>query len=134
MTRWLDDFAHAVRSPTVGRRTEAATDEWLRYLREQEDWFILFIEFWSHAVREPALRDRFAVEYSRLPKAIAAAIASSAAELDVELPLEADELGLVVNALGNGLLLDKLLEPEAVPDELYRRFLDLLFSRLARGG
>ena len=33
-----------------------------------------------------------------------------------------------MNALGNGLLLDKLVEPEAVPDDLYPRFLDLVFS------
>jgi AcrR family transcriptional regulator len=129
MTRWVDELDAAVRrGATVERRSEAAIEQWLRYLREQQDWFILFVEFWTHAIKEPALRERFARQYARLRIAISDLVADSAADLGIQLPIDASELGLAVNALGNGLLLDKLIEPEAVPEDLYGRVLDLLFS------
>jgi hypothetical protein len=40
-------------------------------------------------------------------------------------------LGVVVNALGNGLALEKLADPTAVPDELFGSVLALLFDALA---
>lgn len=81
MTRWVEDLQSVVgRRRTVEQRTEAAIAEWLRYLREQQDWFILFIEFWGHAVKEPVLRDRFASQSSRPRLAVAELIAASAAD------------------------------------------------------
>jgi AcrR family transcriptional regulator len=132
MNRWVADLRAAVSAAaTVPDRTEAAVAEWLRYLREQRDWFVLFVEFWAHAVGQPALRERFAAQYARLRVAIAEVIEVSAEEMGIPLPLAADEFGLAVNALGNGLLLDKLLEPDAVPDDLYGRILELVFQGLA---
>lgn len=132
MNRWVTELRAVVsEAPTVSERSESAVAQWLRYLREQRDWFVLFVEFWGHAVGEPALRDRFASQYARLRLAIAEVIEASAEEMGIRLPLASEELGLAVNALGNGLLLDKLLEPDAVPDELFRRVLDLLFEGVA---
>lgn len=132
MTRWVEDLQRGVGEVgTVERRTEVAVGQWLDYVRDQRDWFPLFIEFWAHAVQDPELRERFAAQYSRLRVAVGELIAASAAELDVELPIAPGELGVAVNALGNGLLLDKLLTPDAVPDDLYQRFLEVVFGSLA---
>jgi AcrR family transcriptional regulator len=132
MDGWVADLRSAVRvTDTIPERTEAAVAQWLRYLRDQRDWFVLFVEFWAHAVGQPALRERFAAQYARLRLAIAEVIERSAEEAGIRLPLGAEEFGLAVNALGNGLLLDKLLEPDAVSDELYGRVLKLVFEGLA---
>ena len=40
-----------------------------------------------------------------------------------------DELATAVNALVNGLLLERLFDPEGVPDDLVTRALDALVSR-----
>jgi hypothetical protein len=40
-------------------------------------------------------------------------------------------LGVVVNALGNGLALEKLADPTSVPDELFGSVLAVLFGALA---
>ena len=43
----------------------------------------------------------------------------------------AERLGLVITALGNGLALEKLADPDAVPDTLYGDMLALIFRRSA---
>ncbi len=44
---------------------------------------------------------------------------------------EAGELvGMLINALGNGLALEKLADPDAVPDWLYGDMLVLIFQAL----
>ena len=45
-------------------------------------------------------------------------------------PQDAERLGIVINALGNGLALEKLAAPEAVPDELFGDILVLIFGAL----
>jgi hypothetical protein len=55
-----------------------------------------------------------------------------AADLGIELPDgAADQLGVVVNALGNGLALERLADPAAVPDGLFGSVLALFFDALA---
>jgi hypothetical protein len=45
---------------------------------------------------------------------------------------EADErLGLFINALGNGLALEKLVDPDPVPDALFGERLVLVFQAFA---
>jgi len=47
---------------------------------------------------------------------------------------DAECLGTVVNALGNGIALEKLADPDAVPDELLGSMLALLFRLLFEAG
>jgi hypothetical protein len=39
-----------------------------------------------------------------------------------------ERLGLFINALGNGLALEKLVDPDAVPDSIYGEFLAIVFQ------
>jgi hypothetical protein len=39
-----------------------------------------------------------------------------------------ESLGLFINALGNGLALEKLVDPDAVPDSAYGEFLAIIFQ------
>ncbi len=131
MDRWIADLEAAVsEGGSVADRTAAASDEWLRYARSQEGWFRLNLEFWAHAVDDDELRVRFAEQSFRLRHAIAGMIGRDAAERDIDLPLPADQLAVAVNALGNGLLIDRALRPEAVPDGLYEAVLLQLFKSL----
>jgi hypothetical protein len=43
-------------------------------------------------------------------------------------PESVERLGTFVNALANGLALEKLVDPAAVPDELFGDLLVLIFS------
>ena len=78
------------------------------------------------------MRAAFAARLGAFRAAFAGMIERGAADLGIELPNgAADQLGLVVNALGNGLALEKLADPDAVPDELFGSVLALFFDALA---
>jgi hypothetical protein len=56
-------------------------------------------------------------------------VAAGAEACGIELEAEhLERLGTFVNALGNGLALEKLVDPGAVPDDLFGDLLVLIFS------
>ena len=119
---------------TPAGRAHGAADQWMAFLRENRDWFLLFIEFWAYAIRDPKLRSRFANRFASFREAIATFIEDGARQFGIDItPQLARQLGTVVNALGNGIALEKLASPEAVPDELFGDVLALLFSSTPPG-
>jgi AcrR family transcriptional regulator len=114
---------------TPGEQARGAADHWMEILRERPNYFPLLIEFWSYAIREPQLRERLGGRFAAL-RSGSARVASEAAESwGFPASAEAGErLGLFINALGNGLALEKLVDPDAVPDELYGEMLALIFQ------
>jgi hypothetical protein len=91
----------------------------------------LFIEFWAYALREPGVRERFAARFAAFRSAMARLVAEGAEQRGLPVTPElADQLGLLINALGNGLAFEKLADPSAVPDELFGDMLILIFQAL----
>jgi AcrR family transcriptional regulator len=116
---------------TVEEQARGTADHWMEILRERPDYFPLFIEFWAYAIREPRLRDRLAGQFAALRTSSARLFLEGAGRQGVSLSAEAGELiGLLINALGNGLALEKLADPEAVPDALFGDLLVLIFQAL----
>jgi AcrR family transcriptional regulator len=116
---------------TVAERARAAADRWMQVLAARPDYFPLFIEFWSYAVREPRVREQFAQRFAAMREGTGRIVAAGAASRGIELTTEqAERVGTLVNALGNGIALEKLADPEAVPDELYGDLLVLIFGQL----
>jgi AcrR family transcriptional regulator len=116
---------------TLEEQARGGADRWMRILRERPDYFPLFIEFWAYAIREPSVRERFASRLAAFRLTMARLVADGAAQDGVELPTEfAERLGIVINAIGNGLALERLADPAAVPDELFGDMLVLIFQAL----
>ncbi|MGA8744441.1 MAG: TetR/AcrR family transcriptional regulator [Solirubrobacterales bacterium] len=114
---------------TLEEQARGAGDHWMLILRERPNYFPLLIEFWAYAVREPRLRERLAGLFATL-RSGSAQVASEAAQR-AGFPAEAgagEHLGLFISALGNGLALEKLLSPDAVPDPLFGEMLALVFK------
>jgi AcrR family transcriptional regulator len=121
---------------TVDEQARGAADHWMQILRERPDYFPLLIEFWAYAIRVPKLRERLAGRFAALRTASARLVSEGAVQLGFPANAEAGELvGMLINALGNGLALEKLLDPDAVPDAAYGNLLVLIlqaFQALAR--
>jgi AcrR family transcriptional regulator len=127
---YAETFAH-------GRDTEqqarGGADRWTAFLREEPDFFPLYVEFWAAAIRDPKLRRRFAARLGAFRDTFASQIEQGADAAGVELPPGfAQRFGIVINALGNGMALEKLADPDGVPDELLGDALALIFEGLAR--
>ena len=98
-----------------------AFEAFVAALERDPRWAPLFFEFvaWSgrDARRRARLRERFIVPARERTRAVIPAGAS---------PLEPDELAIVVNALVNGLLLERLFDPGGVSGDLVTRALAVL--------
>jgi AcrR family transcriptional regulator len=121
----------AAEGATVEEQARGPADHWMEILRERPDYFPLFIEFWAYAIREPRLQKRLASQFVALRSSSARLALEGAAQQGVSLSAEAGELvGILINALGNGLALEKLADPDAVPDSLFGDMLLLIFQAL----
>jgi AcrR family transcriptional regulator len=114
---------------TPGARARAGADDWMRFLREDPDWYPLFIEFWSYALRDPKLRREAAARFKVFPRASARLYEENAHALGVELPEGlAEAAGTLSVALADGLALMKVIDPDAVSDELFGDALEALVT------
>jgi len=106
---------------------EVAGRSMIRALAAHQDLHVLFSEFRVHADRSPDTRRRFAERRSEIRATLAETVAAYADRAGVELTMPPDHLATVLLALTNGLALERLGQPEAVPDELFGEVIATLF-------
>ena len=91
--------------------------------REQANWYLVLLEFWTYAARDNRLRAEFAVRHNRLLQEVAASLERSAAAVGLTLVLPALDLARAGSAMGHGVTLERLSDPERVPDTLLEAML-----------
>jgi AcrR family transcriptional regulator len=127
--RQLQEIAEAAASgPSAGARARAGADTWMAFLEREPELVPLFVEFWSYAVRNPELRPRFAEQRARARDIVCGVIEQAARDLDLRLRVPPDQLATAVEALADGLALQRLADPESVPDDLFGAVLAALFD------
>jgi AcrR family transcriptional regulator len=115
-------------------RARALADQWMQRFAMDRESFVLHMEFIAHADRDPELAGRFGARSAALREAIARYIVEYQREAGGELALPADDLALVLRALGIGLAVEALVSPDAVRDDLYGDFVELLVKLLREHG
>ena len=99
---------------------ERAATEGATRKRRDDGWLAVFFEFWSHVLRHPELRHRFARIHARNQAPFAAAL-----ERDGLTPTDTDvapdELVVAAMAMDVGLALERLVRPDAVDTTLSSR-------------
>jgi AcrR family transcriptional regulator len=116
--------------PDERTRREAA-DDLLAALTRDPRWPPLFFEFVAHAGRDRRLREDFAAGFV-VParEQLRAAIEREAERAGVALGIPATHLAIALGALANGLLIERLFDPDGVPDDLFSRILALAAAGL----
>jgi AcrR family transcriptional regulator len=112
------------------QRAQAIADQWMRDVAEDSETLLLQLEFVVHTARNPELRERFARRTNGVRLAIETHLENDQRDRGIPLALPPSDLALVLHALGNGLALETLRQPDAVPADLYGRFVKLLLSLL----
>jgi AcrR family transcriptional regulator len=102
--------------------------EFAQYLTADPDWQQLFAEMVAHAGRDERFRAALVARYRDLRAVIAEAYAGRADELGVEPPVPVEQIALMVFAMGNGFAVEKTLEPDAVPDDLFATMLEIFLT------
>jgi len=115
-------------------RARALADQWMDRLARDRESFALHLEFLAHAGRDPQLARRFGTRSAAMREALAHYISHYQDETGLEPAMPADDLALILRALGIGLAIESLVSPDAVCHNLYGDFVELLVSLLRERG
>ena len=86
-----------------------------RALPARRTWQLLFLEFWQRAVRDPEVRRAFVASRRDLRARVTEVVERFLTEHPVRTGWDAASLTVVLLALANGLAVEALPDPEAVP-------------------
>ncbi len=126
----LGDIAAAFAAgDTAVDRIRSGGDFLDELVAKDRQWCLLYMDFWSRAVRDPKLRHRFGVQYDTWRSGIAAMIESQTSELGLVLDASPVELASSLIALFEGYVLQRLIDPGAFEEGFFTRFLLRFFAR-----
>ncbi len=95
-------------------------------LEDGRDVVLLFHEYSALAVRDPKIAARYAERNARLRRELAASMRSRHETAGIPMALPAEQLATAVIALVDGLSIQRLTEPDAVPEDLFGQILSLI--------
>ena len=121
-------------SVPLPERGRAAGDQWMERLAGNFDAFLLNLEFGISVARDPELRAKYGARLGAMRLYLARFLEQEEAAGNIDLPMPAAKLALVIRALGLGLAQEKLGDPDGVPDEVFGEFIEWLYTVLAPDG
>jgi AcrR family transcriptional regulator len=100
---------------------------------DADGWLAVFFEFWTHVLRHPEHRERFAAIHARAVEPYVNHMERLAAQRGVELPMDSRQLTVAVYAMTTGISLERLTQPDVVDAELAVRMQRLMIDTIANG-
>jgi AcrR family transcriptional regulator len=117
------------------RQAREAAEGLMRSLDAEPDWHRLFFEFAVYAARNDGFRAQLVARYQALRGRVAELLTRRAERLGLETQVPSEAVAAMTFAMVNGIALERMLEPEAVPDDLFPEMMAIFFSGLrARDG
>ena len=116
IARHVREVTSAVEAAEPGERNRAGAQQWMDFLDASPEMFLLFVEYWAYAVRDPERRAAFATRFATFRETTARMLGREAD----------DDVVVAVNALVYGIAFQRLAEPDAVGNEAFARALDAL--------
>ena len=108
-----------------------ASRSFVEVLDSRRELMLLENEYRSLAIRDPKLRERYARSRAELREALAGALEARVSHLGAPpLDIAAEQIATAFLALLHGLTLERLLDPEAVPDDLLGETVALVYAGL----
>jgi AcrR family transcriptional regulator len=95
----------------------------------EPDWQLLYIEFWLFAMRDPDAHRLLTAARRRLRQAIAELAEEVEQRFGWDSGISGTRWATIVLGMSNGLALERLIDPEAVPDDLLATVLNRLIIR-----
>jgi AcrR family transcriptional regulator len=114
-------------------RARSGADTWVQLVASEPTYFPLFVEAWRHALEDPAFRKSFVATSRKLVSAIKRMVREGFSEQESAVDdRTAERIALVIFGLANGLAMQKIVDPDSVPDELFGDALEAGTGLLAR--
>ena len=100
----------------------------------ERDAFLLLLEFTAYALRTPSVYADFLERHRAGRKEIADMIDEAGAGRDAKgFKTDAYRAALIFEVVGNGIALEKLIDPEGVPDDVFDRLMPVLIEAFEAG-
>ena len=115
---------------TTAEKARRAGDEFTHMIVADPEWQRLFFEFCAYAARDEEFRQELVTRYRAMRDRIAAALSANSEDLGKKHALPSEQVALMTSVMANGFALEKLLEGDALPDELYGTMLMVFFAGL----
>ena len=130
-TKRIEDIERVIAGEgSTAQKARRAGDNFVQMLSADREWERLFFEFSAYAARDNDFREELVTRYRAMRERIAAALKAHSEEVGKETTLPFDQVALMVSVMGNGFALEKLLEGDALPDEIYGTMLMVFFAGL----
>jgi AcrR family transcriptional regulator len=129
ISRWLDYYAESlVEDITPEQALIHATEHWVSTMDEQPEVHLLFMEYWVNAMRDPQLRSSLR-DLWRFQREVATRIIEEAApRINLKLTLPASVLAAAFIGIGDGMALQRLIDPEGFPEDNFKLVMERLFG------
>ena len=115
---------------SAAEKARRAGDAFVQNLRADREWERLFFEFSAYAARDEDFRQELVTRYRAMRDGIAAALQAHAEQVGRQGALPQSQVAWMTCVMANGFALERLLEGDAVPDELYGTMLMIFFAGL----
>jgi AcrR family transcriptional regulator len=112
----------------LGARAAGAGDAFVQLLDEEPEWMLLMLEFRVCAARNPQVHRQFVARYRALRESVARLIERRAEQLGVTLPQPAHDMATAAFVISSGLAIERLADPELVPENLLGNILMQVFG------
>jgi AcrR family transcriptional regulator len=113
-------------APSLEEGLRATARAYARYAQQHPDWTAVYVEFWTHAARRPALRHQVAQRHQRLLDAVTELVEEFGRRWGVQWAIPVRDVVRGTYALSRGVGLERLVAPEATPlarfEELFMAF------------
>ncbi len=96
---------------------DAVTQRFGSLDEEHRQWWLLSLELWLYAQRDPATRTRLAALRRKVRQTVADALQRQATRTGRPLPVPATDLAAAMLGLWQGLMLQRLTDPDSMPPE-----------------
>ena len=101
--------------------------------RQDDGWIAVFFEFWAHVLRNPELRERFAVTHAAMIEPVIPAVERTVAERGLKPAVKLRRFTAAMYAMQLGLQLERLTQPDVVDEELSVAMSRLVLNSLDGG-
>jgi AcrR family transcriptional regulator len=129
--RALGDIEGAVEgNEEVADQARGAGDAWLAQLGGEPGGGRLYLELMMHATRDEAFREAYVVRLRAMREHVTAIYESRADALGLTPPFPLSVAAQMTQAMAGGVALARLIEPDAVGEDLFGTMLVLFFAGL----
>jgi AcrR family transcriptional regulator len=106
-------------------QARAAAQDFIDYLTADPDWKLLFYEAALQAARDEAFRAKLQEHFATMRARMAGLLEARAAAGGFDPGVPFDELATMIMAMANGIGFEAMIDPAAVPDDMFSTMLEI---------